>query len=84
MISPKDYTYNEEDYFIENAMDKKRLNATQRNLHIYVGRYINVNRKPDGTIYSTFNRPQFAKDFTFKHFCLAAAEELLVVAGDIG
>ena len=35
-------------------------------------------------LYPTFNRPQFTTDFTFKHFCLAAAEELLQVAGRIG
>lgn len=69
--------------FIENATDKKRQTTTQRNPHIYEGRFINVNRKPDGTPYPTFNRPQFTADFTFKHFCLAAAEELLAVAGII-
>lgn len=70
--------------FVENATDKKRLVATRRNPHIYEGRCVNVNRKPDGTPYPTFNRPQLTPDFTFKHFCLAAAEELLMVAGKIG
>lgn len=70
--------------FIENATEKKRQTVTQRNPHIYEGLFINVNRKPDGTPYPTFNRPQFTADFTFKHFCLAAAEELLAVAGVIG
>ncbi len=70
--------------FVENAVEKKRETAQQRNPHVYEGRYINVNRKPDGTLYPTFNRPQFTPDFTFKHFCLAAAEELLQVAGRIG
>lgn len=69
--------------FIENATDKKRTVVTQRNPHVYEGQFINVNRKPDGTPYPTFNRPQFTTDFTFKHFCLAAAEELLRVAGII-
>lgn len=69
--------------FIENATEKKRQTATQRNPHVYEGIFINVNRKPDGTHYPTFNRPQFTADFTFKHFCLAAAEELLAVAGII-
>lgn len=69
--------------FIENATDKKRTVVTQRNPHVYEGQFINVNRKSDGTLYPTFNRPQFTDDFTFKHFCLAAAEELLRVAGII-
>ena len=54
---------------------------TQRNPHIYVGRRINVNRKDDGTLYPTFNRPRYTKDFSFQDFCREAAEELLVVAG---
>lgn len=70
--------------FVENAVEKKRETVQQRNPHVYEGRYINVNRKPDGTLYPTFNRPQFTTDFTFKHFCLAAGEELLQVAGRIG
>lgn len=70
--------------FVENATDKKRLTAQQRNPHIYEGRCINVNSKPDGTPYPTFNRPQFMPFYTFKHFCLEAAEELLQVAGRIG
>lgn len=70
--------------FIENATDKKCMTVTQRNPHIYEGRFINVNRKPDGTLYPTFNRPRFTPEFNFKHFCLAAAEELLEVAGRIG
>ena len=65
--------------FIENGSGNDRKTGNQRNPHIYMGRYINVNRKSDGTIYPTFNRPHFTPDFTFKHFCLAAAEELLMI-----
>lgn len=65
--------------FIQNAFEKKV--ATQRNPHVYVGHRINVNRKSDGTLYPTFNRPQYTESFTFHDFCREAAEELRVVAG---
>lgn len=56
--------------------------ATQkRNPHIYMGKYINVSRAVDGTLYPTFNRPRYTKDFTFQDFCREAAEELIVVTG---
>lgn len=66
--------------FIENATDKKRNDVQQRNPHVYEGVYININRKPDGTLYPTFNRPQFNEQFTSLEFCRRAAEELILVA----
>ena len=47
---------------------------------MFVGRYINVNRKPDGTIYPTFNRPDYNEKLTFAKFCMEAAKELRQVA----
>lgn len=67
--------------FFQNDAEKKRLVVTQRNPHVYLGKSINVNRKDDGTLYPTFNRPSYTKDFSFQNFCREAAEELLVVAG---
>lgn len=64
---------------VENAIERKV--AERRNPHIYLGKRINVNRKVDGTLYPTFNRPRYTKDFSFQDFCREAAEELLVVAG---
>lgn len=66
--------------FIENASEKKRV-ITRRNPRVYKGALINVIRQDDGTLYPTFNRPHYKDGFTFRDFCLAAAEELLVVAG---
>ena len=59
--------------------DKDKV--VQRNPHVYEGTYINVNRKKDGTLYPTFNRPQFTEKFTFQEFCLQAAKELWVISG---
>lgn len=67
--------------FFQNDAEKKRLVVTQRNPHVYLGKRINVNRKDDGTLYPTFNRPRYTKDFSFQDLCREAAEELLVVAG---
>ena len=66
--------------FIENASEKKRV-ITRRNPRIYKGALINVIRQDDGSLYPSFNRPPYTESFTFRDFCLAAAEELLVVAG---
>ena len=70
--------------FIENATDKKRNDAQQRNPHVYKGVYINIKRKPDGTLFPTFNRPQFNEKLTFIEFCRRAAEELMQVASGLG
>lgn len=67
--------------FIQNDDEKKKMVMTMRNPHVYLGKRINVNRKNDGTLYPTFNRPQYTENFTFQDFCREAAEELLAVAG---
>ena len=67
--------------FIQNDPVKKKVVVTQRNPHVYIGKRINVNRKADGTLYPTFNRPRYTADFTFQDFCREAAEELMAVAG---
>jgi len=69
--------------FIEDAPVEERTSGP-RNPHVYRGRRINVNRRADGTLYPTFNRPRFTKGFTFQNFCREAAEELLMVAGLLG
>ena len=76
-------TRDSEDHFcfIQNVAEKKKLMVTLRNPHIYVGKRINVNRKDDGSLHPTFNRPRYTKDFSFQDFCREAAEELLMVIG---
>ncbi len=76
-------THDGEDHFtfVQNDSEKKKDKVVQRNPHVYEGTYINVNRKKDGTLYPTFNRPQFTEKFTFQDFCLQAAKELWVISG---
>ena len=66
--------------FVQNASEKKRV-VNPRNPQLYKGACINVNQQNDGTLYVSFNRPHYTEDYTFKHFCLKAADELLMVAG---
>lgn len=66
--------------FLQNASEKRKRVGSQRNPHVYVGYRINVNKKDDGTLYPTFNRPRFSENLTFKDFCRGAALELLSVA----
>lgn len=76
-------THDGEDHFtfVQNAQEKKQQKVVQRNPHVYEGTYINVNRKKDGTLYPTFNRPQFSERFTFQDFCQGAADELRSISG---
>lgn len=69
--------------FVQNAPKKKR-EVNPRNPQLYKGTCINVSQQGDGTLYPSFNRPRFTEEFTFKHFCLKASDELLMVAGLVG
>ena len=73
----------EEHYtFLEEGDQQKA--SSQRNPHVYRGRFINVNQSGDGTLYPTFNRPRYTKEFSFQDLCREAAAELLMVAGLVG
>ena len=76
-------THDGEDHFtfVQNDQEKKLQKVVQRNPHVYEGKYINVNRKKDSTLYLTFNRPQFSERFTFQDFCQDAADELRIISG---
>lgn len=76
-------THDGEDHFtfVQNDQEKKQQKMVLRNPHVYEGTYINVNRKNDGTLYPTFNRPQFSERFTFQDFCQGAANELRIISG---
>ena len=76
-------THDGEDHFtfVQNDQEKKLQKVVQRNPHVYEEKYINVNRKKDGTLYLTFNRPQCSERFTFQDFCQDAADELRIISG---
>ena len=58
--------------------------TVRRNQIVFEGGTVNVHRLADGTYRLEFARPRFFKDYTFRDFCLAAAQELLVVARLLG
>ena len=66
--------------FVQNDPAKHRCATRRRNPHVYRGRYINVKRKEDGTMYPTFNLPRYTESFSFQDFCRRAAEELQMIA----
>lgn len=81
-IRPGAIVRDDEDHFtfFESALVEKFDHAAKRNPHVLELKYINVNRKDDGTLYPTFNRPRYTEELTFQDFCRKAAEELLMVA----
>ena len=78
-------TRDEEDHytFFENTKVLNKI-ANPRNPIVRFGKNINIHRKPDGTMYPTFNRPVITDEHSFAVFCCEAAEELLFVAGLVG
>ena len=68
---------------IENAIEKK-AKTVQRNPVIFAGGCVNVHLLADGTKRLEFNRPRFYSEFTFRDFCLAAAQELVTIARLLG
>lgn len=66
--------------FVEGAFEEKVGTVISRNPIIYKGLYVNVHEKADGTLYPTFNRPLYTKDFGFESFCHEAAKELIIVS----
>ena len=78
-------TRNGEDTFLFTEKDSvKKVKTVQRNPVIFAGGCVNVHLLADGTKRLEFNRPRFYSDFTFRDFCLAAAQELVTIARLLG
>jgi len=75
-----DYVFDDEHFTFTEMVD---VRPVHRNERIFSGRCINVNRRRDGSLQLTFNRPHFNRDLTFSYFCRKAAEELLMVGGSV-
>jgi len=74
-------TRNGEDTFLFIEKDSvKKVKNVQRNPVIFAGGCVNVHLLADGTKRLEFNRPRFYAAFTFRDFCVAAAQELLTIA----
>lgn len=65
--------------FVENATEQRK--ATRRNPSIYMGQWINVKRRADGTVYPTFKRTKGIGAGKLGDYAVNTACELLMVAG---
>lgn len=65
--------------FVKDNLLKRKM-TIRRNPLVFSGRCTNVHQLPDNTLRLEFNHPQFTESFTFRDFCVAAAQELLTIA----
>lgn len=74
-------TRDSEDHFtfVENATEQRK--ATRRNPSIYMGQWINVKRRADGTVYPTFKRTKGIEAGKLGDYAVNTTCELLMVVG---
>lgn len=72
--------HDSESHFLFMQRQSEKQSKVVRYPLVYAGKCFNVHRRSDGLLYLSFTRPRYSKNYTFKHFCLDAAEELLAVA----
>lgn len=65
--------------FVENATEQRK--AERRNPSIYMGQWINVKRRADGTVYPTFKRTMRIGAGELGDYAVNTTCELLMVAG---
>lgn len=65
--------------FVENATEQRK--AERRNPSIYMGQWINVKRRADGTVYPTFKRTKGIGAGKLGDYAVNTTCELLMVAG---
>lgn len=65
--------------FVENATEQRK--AERRNPTIYMGQWINVKRRADGTVYPTFKRTMRIGAGDLGDYAVNTTCELLMVAG---
>lgn len=74
-------TRDSEDHFtfVENATEQRK--AERRNPSIYMGQWINVKRRADGTVYPTFKRTKGIGAGKLGDYAVSTTCELLMVVG---
>lgn len=65
--------------FVENATEQRK--AERRNPSIYMGQWINVKRRADGTVYPTFKRTKGIGAGKLGDYTVSTTCELLMVVG---
>lgn len=74
----------EDQFIFTEKVTVKKAKKVQRNPIIFAGGCVNVHLLANGTKRLDFNRPHFYSDFTFRDFCVAAAQELLTISRLLG
>jgi hypothetical protein len=74
--------YDEDEFLIIEKASEKKVKTVQRNPVIFAGACVNVHLLADGSKRLDFNHPRFTSEFTFRNFCIAAAQELLTIASE--
>lgn len=70
-----------EDHFTFVENDTEQRKAERRNPSIYMGQWINVKRRADGTVYPTFKRTKGIGVGKLGDYAVSTTCELLMVAG---
>lgn len=70
-----------EDHFTFVENDTEQRKAERRNPSIYMGQWINVKRRADGTVYPTFKRTKGIGAGKLGDYAVSTTCELLMVAG---
>ena len=70
-----------EDHFTFVENDTEQRKATRRNPSIYMGQWINVKRRADGTVYPTFKRTKGIGAGKLGDYAVSTTCELLMVVG---
>ncbi len=60
---------------------EKKGTREKRNPIVIPGNCVNLHRKDDGTFFLTFRYPVLTEHYTWKNFCIEAAQEILSLTG---
>ena len=74
LTKDEDYHYT----FIEDASEKKR------NPHVYIGRFITVTRRPDGSLRPNFRPIPMGKNFNTFNYARGVANEIIWALEGLG
>ena len=62
---------------------KVPLTACRRNVHIFIGRYITLTCRPNGSLRLNFKNLKIDTDFSVETYCLEVANEIRMALKDL-
>lgn len=78
-VTCEEFNYDEHYTFVEGAPET----SEKRNPHVYVGRYITVTQRDDGTLRPNFRPLRIDDDFTVEGYAIGVSNELLWALGGL-